>query len=61
MVASLLRYLYLTIDSRELKYIIRKGSDEHNAITAQGITNITEDVMKWLVQKYLILKVNGKM
>jgi hypothetical protein len=43
-----------------LKYIIRKGTDEYDAIAAKGMTNITEEEMKLLVEKYLILKVGGK-
>jgi serine/threonine-protein kinase HipA len=54
-------HLLAIIDSRELKYIIRKGTDEHNTITVKGIINITEKDMKLLVEKYLIRKVNGTM
>jgi serine/threonine-protein kinase HipA len=53
-------HLFATIDNRELKYIIRKGTNEYNAITATGMTNITENDMKVLVEKYLILKVKRK-
>jgi serine/threonine-protein kinase HipA len=53
-------HLLATIDSHELKYIIRKGTDEHNVITAKGIANITEKDMKSLVEKYLIFKMNGE-
>jgi serine/threonine-protein kinase HipA len=50
-------HLLASIDGRELKYIIRSGKDEHQVISAKGIMNITEDDMKALVAKYLILKV----
>jgi serine/threonine-protein kinase HipA len=53
-------HILATIDNRELKYIIRKGTDEHNIITAKGIMNITEEYMKLLVKKYLIHKIGSK-
>jgi serine/threonine-protein kinase HipA len=52
-------HLLATIDGCELKYVIREGKDEYNAITAQGLTNITEEDMKSLVEKYLIRKIRN--
>ncbi len=52
-------HLFATMDGRELKYIIREGKDEHNVITAKGLTNITEEDMKSLVEKCLIHKVRN--
>jgi serine/threonine-protein kinase HipA len=54
-------HLLAIIDSRELKYIIRKDTDEYNAITSKGITNITEEDMKLLIKKHLIRKASSKM
>jgi serine/threonine-protein kinase HipA len=52
-------HLLATIDGRELKYVIREGKDEHKAITAKGLTNMREEDMKALVEKYLIHKVGN--
>jgi serine/threonine-protein kinase HipA len=52
-------HLFAIMDGRELKYIIREGKDEHNVITAKGLTNITEEDMKSLVEKCLIQKVGN--
>jgi serine/threonine-protein kinase HipA len=52
-------HLLATIDGHELKYVIREGKDEYNVITAQGLTNITEEDMKSLVEKYLIRKIRN--
>jgi serine/threonine-protein kinase HipA len=54
-------HLLATIDNRELKYIIRKGTDEHNAISAKGLMNITKEDMKSLVAKYLTPKISSNM
>jgi serine/threonine-protein kinase HipA len=54
-------HILATIDNRELKYIIRKGTDEHNVITAKGIMNITEEYMTLLVKKYLLHKIGSKL
>ena len=49
-------HLLATIDGREYKYIIRKGTPEHDEITAHGLSNMTEEMMKDLVEKFLISK-----
>ena len=50
-------HLLATIDSKELKYIIRKGTPEHDAITKTGLLNITENKIKELVFRFLLPKV----
>lgn len=49
-------HLLATIDGREYKYIIRKGTPEHDEITAHGLSNMTEEMMKDLVENFLIPK-----
>lgn len=46
-------HLLATINGREYKYIIRKGTPEHDEITAQGLSNMTEAEMKNLVDRFL--------
>jgi serine/threonine-protein kinase HipA len=50
-------HLLATIGDREQKYIIRKGTDEYDAITAKGIMNITKEDMESLVERYLKRKI----
>ena len=49
-------HLLATIDGREYKYIIRKGTPEQEKITAQGLSNMTEAEMKNLVDRFLLPK-----
>lgn len=49
-------HLLATIDGREYKYIIRKGTPEHEEIAAQGLSNMTEAEMKNLVDRFLLPK-----
>ena len=49
-------HLLATINGREYKYIIRKGTPEHEEITAQGLSNMTEAEMKNLVDRFLLPK-----
>ena len=50
-------YLMLaTIDGKELKYIIRKGTPEHDLLTKTGLTNITDEIKKELVIRFLLPK-----
>ena len=49
-------HLLATIDGREYKYIIRKGTPEHEEITALGLSNMTEAEMKNLVDRFLLPK-----
>lgn len=47
-------HLLATIDGNERKYIIRKGTTEHDDITKAGLSNITEDKAKEFVMRFLI-------
>ncbi len=46
--------LQATIDGRNCKYIIRKGTPEHDSITKTGLANLTEEMKKDLVERYLV-------
>lgn len=51
-------YLLLaTIGGKELKYIIRKGTAEHDLLTSTGLANITDETKKELVIRFLLPKV----
>ena len=50
-------HLLATIDGKELKYIIRKGTPEHDAMTRAGLSNLTDDTLKELVNRFLLPKV----
>ena len=54
-------HLLATIDGRERKYVMREGKDDYDAITAKGLSNLTEEDMKSLVEKYLMAKISSKM
>jgi serine/threonine-protein kinase HipA len=49
--------LQATIDGRPLKYIIRKGTPEHDALTKTGLAKLTEEMMKELTERYLLPKI----
>ena len=49
-------HLLATINGKAYKYILRTGTKEYDAITAKGLSNITEDTIKKLVQSYLLPK-----
>ena len=51
--------LLATIDGKELKYIIRKGTPEHEELTRMGLANITEEMKKELVERFLLPKINS--
>ena len=46
--------LQATVDGRRRKYIIRKGTPEHDTITEAGLTNLPEEMMKELVGNHLV-------
>ncbi|MDE7456042.1 MAG: type II toxin-antitoxin system HipA family toxin [Prevotella sp.] len=50
-------HLLATIDGCQLKYVLRTGTDEHEAITSKGLSNLTENELKPLVEKYLLPKI----
>ena len=55
-------YLMLaTIDGKELKYIICKGTPEHDLLTKTGHANITDEIKKVLVERFLLPKVCSNM
>lgn len=50
-------YLLLaTIGGKQLKYIIRKGTPEHDLLVKAGLVNITEEIKKDLVTRFLLPK-----
>lgn len=49
-------HLIATIEGRSRKYIIRKGTPEHDAITQTGISNLTDDYKAQLVKKFILSK-----
>ena len=44
--------LQATVNGRKRKYIIRKGTQEHDDITKRGLANLTEEIKKRLVERY---------
>lgn len=50
-------HLLATIDGHQLKYILRTGTDEHKAITNKGLSNLTENELRPLIEKYLLPKI----
>ena len=50
-------HLHATIDGKAYKYILRMGTQDHNEITETGLSNLTEDMMKELVSRYLLPKI----
>ena len=55
-------YLLLaTIDGKELKFIIRKGTPEHDLLTKTGLANITDEIKQELVVRFLLPKVCSNM
>lgn len=53
--------LYAAIDGKELKYIIRKGTPGHDALTKVGLANITDEMKKDLISRFLLPKVGSGM
>lgn len=49
--------LQAVIDGRKLKFVIRKGTLDHEALTQVGLSNLTEEQLKELVQHFLLPKV----
>ena len=45
-----------TIDGKDYKYVIRKGTKEHEEISATGLSEVTEKRIKELVERYLSKK-----
>jgi hypothetical protein len=49
-----------TIDGRNMKYIIRKGTQEHDDIAKTGLANMTDGKKKELVSLYFLSKIDGE-
>ena len=53
-------YLLLaTINGRKMKYIIRKGTQEHDDIAKTGLASMTEEKKKELISLYFLPKIDG--
>lgn len=50
-------HLLATIDGKAVKYVIRKGTPEHEEITKTGLSNLTEERIKELVERLLLPKI----
>ena len=50
-------HLLATVDGKTLKYIIRKGTPEHDEITETGLSKLTEERIKELVEQLLLPKI----
>ena len=50
-------HLHATIDGKAYKYILRMGTQDHNELTETGLSNLTEEMMKELIDRYLIPKI----
>ena len=50
-----------TIDGKELKYIIRKRTPEHDLLTKTGLANITDEINKELIVRFLLPKICSNM
>ena len=48
-----------TIDGRNMKYIIRKGTQEHDDIAKAGLASMTEEKKKELVNLFLLPKIDS--
>ena len=54
-------YLLLaTIDGKELKYIICKGTPYHDVLTKAGLANITDKIKMELIERFLLPKISTK-
>ena len=51
-------HLMATIDGKEYKYVIRKGTKEHEEISTTGLFEMTEERLKDLVERYLGTKLS---
>ena len=43
-----------TVNGKNRKYIIRKGTQEHEKLTSVGLANVTDEMMKEMVEKFII-------
>ncbi|MBR0077414.1 MAG: type II toxin-antitoxin system HipA family toxin [Bacteroidales bacterium] len=49
-------HLLASIDGMAVKHVIRKGTPEHDEITKTGLSNLTENRVKELVEQFLLSK-----
>lgn len=49
-------HLMATIDGKEYKYVVRKGTKEHEEISTTGLSEMTEERLKDLVVRYIRTK-----
>ena len=55
-------YLLLAaIDGKQLKYIIRKGTPEHDLLTKTGLANISDEMKTELVARFLLSKMRNNL
>lgn len=50
--------LQATVDGKKLKYVVRKGTPEHYNLTQTGLSNLSDDNLIELAQRYLLTKVD---
>lgn len=53
-------HLKASIDGKEWKYIIRKGTPEHDEMKKVGLVNVTKELMEILVKQFLLPKANNQ-
>lgn len=49
-------HLLAVINGRELKFILRSGTSDHETVTGRGLSNLTKNDIQVLVMKYLLPK-----
>jgi hypothetical protein len=54
-------YLLLaTVDGQELKFIIRKGTSDHDVLSRTGLTNVTDEMKNELIGRFLLPKIGSE-
>lgn len=53
--------LQATVGGKELRYIIRKKTPEHELLAKTGLANVTEQMKKEYVSRFLLPKTDGNM
>ena len=48
-------HLYASIDGKEFKFVIGKNKEEYPLIEKTGLTNLSDELLKCLVEKYFKL------
>jgi len=52
-------HLMASIDGRPMRYVLRAGKPEHDAITAKGLAQLTPSDIEDLVEKFLLPKIDA--